>query len=118
MKNLIASAVLLMFVSPALMAAPAGDAAVGKDVYTKRCAVCHADDGSGNTQMVAAFGPPPPPDFRSKQVQSMTDAQFKSTIMDGKGRMPKVTTVNDDDAANIIAYIRTLPKVHPMAPAK
>jgi mono/diheme cytochrome c family protein len=118
MKSLIASAVLLMFVSPALMAAPAGDATVGKDVYTKRCAICHGDDGSGDTPMAAAFGPPPPPDFRSKTVQSMTDAQITNVVKNGKDRMPKQTAVNDDDIANIIAYIRTLPKVKPMAPAK
>jgi len=114
MKNWIAVATLAALVSPCTFAgnggAPAkGDAAAGKDVFTKRCAMCHGPDASGNTPMANALGVVIP-DYRSKTVQDLTDEELKKKITEGNGKMPAQSGLSDDDLANVIAYIRTFAK--------
>ena len=87
-------------------AAAKGDAAAGKVVFTNRCAMCHGPDASGNTPMAKALGATIP-DYRSKTVQDMKDADLKKQIVDGKDKMPPQSGLSDDDIANVIAYIRT-----------
>lgn len=111
MKNWIAGIMLAALLTPSAFAgnggaAAKGDAAAGKDVFTKRCAMCHGPDASGDTPMAKALGTSIP-DYRSKTVQDMTDADLKKLIVEGKDKMPPQTRLSDDDVANVIAYIRT-----------
>ena len=110
MKSLMAGIMLAALIVPSAFAgngaAAKGDAAAGKTVFTNRCAMCHGPDASGNTPMAKALGATIP-DYRSKTVQDMTDADIKKQIVDGKGKMPPQSGLSDDDIANVIAYIRT-----------
>ncbi len=111
MKNWIAGIMLAVLIAPCAFAgkgaaAAKGDAAAGKTIFTNRCAMCHGPDASGNTPMAKALGATIP-DYRSKTVQDMKDADLKKQIVEGKDKMPPQTGLSDDDIANVIAYIRT-----------
>ena len=95
-------AVLLMMVAPS---ARAGDFAA---LYKTKCAMCHAADGSGNVPMGQKTGVH---DFRSPEVQKMTDAQLIDITTKGKNKMPgydkKLTA---DEIKGLVAYCRELGK--------
>ena len=105
MKALLAAAAIVMMVSPATFAAK-GDAAAGKDTFTKRCAMCHGPEATGDTPIAKALGATIP-DYRSKAVQSLSDADLKKGITEGKGKMPAQSGLSDQDLDNLVAYIRT-----------
>ncbi len=50
-----------------------------------KCAVCHGDDGSGNTPQGRQRHVP---DLRSPEVQKLTNAELVETIEKGHGGMP------------------------------
>ena len=106
------SAVVVGLVIVGLMAAPAvwaaGKADAGKLAYDKKCVACHAKDGMGNPGMakmlkveMKALG--------SKEVQAKSDADLKKEITEGTGKM-KAVKLTDEEAANVIAFVRTLKK--------
>jgi hypothetical protein len=45
----------------------------------------------------------------SKEVQSLDDAALKKIMTEGKGKM-KPVSLSDQEAANIIAFVRSLKK--------
>lgn len=55
------------------------------DLYKSKCAMCHGPDGAGATPMGKKMGTH---DFRSPEVQKMTDAQLIEIITKGKAKMP------------------------------
>ncbi len=106
------SRTLLWIVLPALVVplwifAAQGDAAKGKQVFS-RCAVCHGDSGEGKEAIGKAFGVTMKP-LSSKEVQSLDDATLKKGIIEGKGKM-KPINLSDQEAADVIAFLRTLKK--------
>ena len=114
MKSGVAVMIVAVLLSPCAFArnggaAAKGDPAAGKVVFTSRCAMCHGADASGNTPMAKALGATIP-DYRSKTVQDLSDADIKKQITQGKNKMPAQSGVSDDDIANLIAYIRTFAK--------
>ena len=100
---ILALAVLLMMVAPAAVADDASAA-----LYKTKCAMCHAADGSGDTPMgkkTAAH------DFRSPEIQKMTDAQLIEIIAKGKAKMPAYDKkVTADEIKGLVAHIRVLGK--------
>lgn len=88
---------------------PAGDAAVGKEVFTKKCKTCHGDNGQGNEGMAKLLKTTITP-LDSDEVQSKSDADIKMIIVEGKGKMKSVKDISDTDISNVIAYVRTLKK--------
>ena len=94
-------AVLLMMVAPAALADSAA-------LYKTKCAMCHAADGSGSTPMGTKTGAH---DFRSPEVQKMTEAQLTEITTKGKNKMPgydkKLTA---DEIKGLVAYVRELGK--------
>ena len=85
-----------------------GDAEKGKALYTAKCKMCHAAEGEGNPGMakalkveIKALG--------SKEVQAMKDAELKKDFTEGNGKM-KPVKLTDEEAANVIAFLRTLKK--------
>lgn len=50
--------------------------------FADHCASCHANDGSGNTEMGRSFYPPSP-DMRAARTQSLTDGELFSIIENG-----------------------------------
>src|SRR5271165_4700779 len=79
-----------------------GAAADGKAIYDAKCKGCHKPDGSGMAAMkMRALG--------SAEVQAKADADLKKDITAGVGKM-KPQSVSDAQAADLVAYIRTLKK--------
>jgi mono/diheme cytochrome c family protein len=98
---------LVMFGSSHLFSAET-KAPPGEDTYKSHCVVCHGADGSGKTTLGQQLKAS---DLHGKDVQSMTDAQLKQVISDGKNNMPafsgQVTAAEIDD---LVKYIRTFGK--------
>ncbi len=79
-----------------------GGAPEGKAIYDTKCKMCHKADGSGMAAMkMRALG--------SKEVQAKEDAELKKDITAGNGKM-KAVAVSEAQAADLVAYIRTLKK--------
>jgi hypothetical protein len=54
----------------------------GRESYFDRCAVCHAPDGSGQTNVGGNLYPRVP-DLRAPQTQNLTDGQLRYIIRSG-----------------------------------
>jgi mono/diheme cytochrome c family protein len=100
--------VLAVVLALPLVAMSGGDAEKGKALYTSKCKMCHAAEGEGNPGMakmlkveMKALG--------SKEVQAMKDAELKKDITEGNGKM-KAVKLTDEEAANVLAFLRTLKK--------
>jgi len=104
---------LILLLSPVLIvslwvaAAEKGVVAKGKVIFG-RCAVCHGDEGQGKEAIGKAYGVTMP-HLGSKDVQSLDDAALKKIIQEGKGKM-KPVNLTDQEAADVIAFLRTLKK--------
>ena len=81
-------------------------AAEGKEVYTAKCAVCHAANGEGKAAIAKMYNVTLPP-LASKEVQAKTDAQLQAVILKGQGKM-KPIAITEKQAADVIAFVRTL----------
>jgi cytochrome c6 len=83
---------------------PAEDS--GESLYKTKCASCHAADGSGNTPMGKKLGAH---DFRSEEVQKMTDEQLTEITAKGKNKMPGYEkSLKPEQIKDLVAYIRQL----------
>ena len=87
----------------------AADAAAGKELYAKKCATCHADNGEGKEAIAKMFQVTMKP-LGSKEVQSKSDADLKKIMLEGSGKMKPVKDVDAKAADDIVAYVRTLKK--------
>ena len=109
MKSLTVVAALILIVAPAVVAAPAGSADEGKEIFAKKCAMCHGKDASGDTPVAKALKVSIPP-LASKEVQALSDAEIQKAITDGKGKMKPVKDLSKGDLADLVAFIRNLAK--------
>jgi cytochrome c2 len=106
MKRISCAAILLaLAVSPAVFAG--GDAAAGKDVFMKRCAACHGQDGNGK-EAVAKMMKVTIPALPSKEVQALSDADLTKVITEGKGKMMAVKGLSAAEVTDVIAFIRSI----------
>ena len=99
MKNLL----LALFFAGAILAA---DSAAGKATYATSCKKCHGADGAP----VAAISKMMKVEMKhlgSKEVQAKSDAALLKETREGVGKM-KPMTISDADAANVVAFVRTL----------
>ena len=110
MKGLLIPALILL-IGLALLVAPAvsagGNAEAGKVVYDKKCAACHGKEGVGNEKMAATLKV----EIRhlgSKEVQGKTDEQLRKESTEGTGKMKPVKGLTEEEATNLMAYLRTL----------
>ena len=86
--------------------ANAADVAAGKAAYDKSCKKCHGGDGTPNPT-IAKMMKVEMKALSSKEVQGKSDAALKKETMEGVGKM-KAIAVSDAEAANIVAFLRTL----------
>jgi len=91
------------------IAVAAGDPAAGKAVFDKTCKTCHGATGVANPN-IAKMMKVDIKDLGSPEIQKMSDADFKTTITEGKGKMKPVKTVTGKDIDNVVAYVRSLKK--------
>jgi cytochrome c6 len=85
-------------------AALAADAAAGKAVYDTKCKTCHAADGSGNPGMAKALK------VEFKPLGGFSEAEVKTAITAGFGKMKPIASVTGADLDNVVAYVLTLKK--------
>jgi len=83
-----------------------------RDSFIDRCAVCHGNDGSGQTQVGRNLYPKPP-DLRLPQTQNLTDGQIRYIIKNGVRLtgMPAWSHPHeeqDNDNWKLVLFIRDL----------
>jgi mono/diheme cytochrome c family protein len=106
MKSVTTAILLALLAFPSALAWGQGDEAAGKELFMNQCSVCHGADASGKTAMAKSLGATIQ-DFRSKQVQSLTDLDIRRVITEGKGIMPPLGDLGTGNFTNLIAYIRS-----------
>ena len=85
--------------------------AEGREHFADHCATCHANDGSGDTEMGRNLYPKPP-DVRLPQTQNLTDGEIFYIIQNGV-RLTGMPAWGDsheaDDNWKLVLFIRHLP---------
>lgn len=84
--------------------------------WADHCATCHANDGSGGTQM-GRNSWPPAPDMRLSATQNMTDGELFYIIQNGvrmTGMPAWAGSAHDEaDSWKLVYFIRHLPQLTP-----
>ena len=83
--------------------------------FADHCATCHANDGSGDTEMGRSFYPPAP-DMRAARTQRLTDGELFSIIENGirLTGMPAWgtgTPEGEPGSWGLVHFIRRLPSL-------
>ena len=90
--------------------------AEGKAHWADHCAVCHSNDGSGDTEIGRRLYPPAP-DMRKESTQRMSDGELFYIIENGVrlSGMPAWggTQVSENDSWKLVHFIRHLPTLSP-----
>jgi mono/diheme cytochrome c family protein len=89
----------------------------GRAHFADHCAVCHANDGSGDTPMGRGMWPKPP-DMRLARTQDLTDGELFWIIENGirfTGMPAWSTGTKDGEEASwrLVHFIRRLPRLLP-----
>ncbi len=73
-----------------------------------KCALCHGEDGSGNTPEGKKLNVP---DLRSEAIRKLSDAELTKLIIEGHSRMPAFRVqLNQEQIRAIVIYIRSMVK--------
>ena len=84
--------------------------------YADHCAVCHSNNGSGES-MLGKMMYPRPPNLAGAETQSMSDGEIYYPIQYGirLSGMPAFgePVDNDEESWKLVAFIRHLPKLTP-----
>ena len=85
--------------------------AEARDHFADHCAICHANDGSGKTQINSGLYPPAP-DLREHESQQLSDGELFYTIKNGI-RFTGMPGWGGEDEENwkLVLFIRHLPKI-------
>src|SRR5437868_4960370 len=100
---------ILTFAALSAAAVWAADTKAGKADYDKSCKSCHGPDGTANAA-IEKMMKVQMRDFKSAEVQALSDADIKKAITEGQGKMKPVKTVSGAEVDNVIAYVRSLKK--------
>src|SRR5215471_12546542 len=109
MKSVFVIFTMIAALVSAAAASAAGDAAAGKELYSKKCASCHGAAGEGK-ETIAKTLKVELRNLGSKEVQAQADPDLKRVILQGKGKMKTVAGVDEKAADDVVAYLRTLKK--------
>lgn len=85
--------------------------AEARDHFADHCAICHANDGSGRTQINSGLYPPAP-DLRQWETQQLSDGELFYIIQNGV-RFTGMPGWGGEDEENwkLVLFIRHLPKL-------
>ncbi|HEX9160510.1 MAG TPA: c-type cytochrome [Thermoanaerobaculia bacterium] len=85
--------------------------AAGRAHWADHCAVCHANDGSGNTEIGRNLYPRSP-DMRKATTQELSDGELFAIIRDGV-RLTGMPAWRGNEADNwkLVRFIRHLPRI-------
>lgn len=73
-----------------------------------KCALCHGEDGSGNTPEGKKRNVP---DLRTEAIRKLSDAELTKLIREGHAKMPSFNVqLNAEQVAAIVQYIRSFAK--------
>lgn len=96
--------ILTALLSPSWLAAQS-DAA---GLFKSKCALCHAEDGSGNSPSGKALKAR---DLRSPETQTKADTEIAQVIAKGGKKMPPFgQQLKPDQIQQLVAYIRRFAK--------
>lgn len=87
----------------------AADAAKGKELYTKKCQMCHAPDGAGSAANQKKYGDKWKA-LAGADVQGMKDDALTKAIKANTAHKMVAGNTSDAEFADIVAHIRTLKK--------
>jgi mono/diheme cytochrome c family protein len=77
-----------------------------KSLYASKCAVCHGNDGTGNTAKGKELKVR---DFRAPEFKKMPDPKALEIMLKGKGKMEGYEkTLGKEKVAELLAYCREL----------
>jgi mono/diheme cytochrome c family protein len=85
----------------------------GREHWADHCASCHANNGSGDTELGEHLYPPPP-DMRLGQTQSKTDGELFAIIQHGvrmSGMPGWGAGGHEEDSWKLVRFIRHLPQL-------
>lgn len=87
--------------------------AEARDHFADHCAVCHANDGSGQTEINEGLYPPAP-DMRRDETQQLSDGEIFYIIRNGI-RFTGMPGWGGEDEENwkLVLFIRRIPKLTP-----
>ena len=85
--------------------------------FADHCATCHANDGSGNTEMGRSFYPPAP-DMRAAPTQELSDGELFSIIehgirLTGMPAWGTGTPAGERGSWGLVHFVRRLPTLTP-----
>jgi len=109
MKFFLAAICIMSVLSWASPSFAAGDAAAGKDIFSKKCASCHGAAGEGKESVAKTLKVTIRP-LASKEVQAKSDEELKKNFLEGTGKMKAVPGIDAKAADDVVAYLRTLKK--------
>jgi len=92
--------------------------AKAKKLYAVDCAMCHGDNGNGQTDLAKDMGLKLSDWSDAKTLAGKTDEDLFAFIRKGKDKMPSedASRAKDDEVWNLIVYIRNLPTMPKEAP--
>jgi len=80
----------------------------GKNIYEKKCALCHGVKGDGKGPASAGLNPKPT-NFRESHGEKMTDGEHFWKMTAGRGGMPPfVNDLTEEERWHVINYINSL----------
>jgi mono/diheme cytochrome c family protein len=90
-----------------------------KKLYAVDCAVCHGETGNGKTDLADSMQLKLDDWTNPSTLTGKTDEDLFRIIRNGKDKMPAEPEgrAKDDDVWNMIAYIHSMSKNQPAAPA-
>jgi predicted CXXCH cytochrome family protein len=103
MRTIVMTAALAALSTTAVFGA---DAKAGKDVYDKSCKSCHGADGTPNPGMVKMMKV----DIKDFKTTDYSDADIKTAVTAGKGKMKPVSSVTGASVDNVVAYVKSMRK--------
>jgi len=80
------------------------DAVAGKAVYDKSCKGCHGADGTPSAGMAKAMN------IKDFKTTDYADADIRTAVTAGKGKMKPQTSVTGASVDNVIAYVKSMKK--------
>src|SRR6266568_7273360 len=76
-----------------------------ESTYKAKCAACHGPDGSGDTALGKKLGAH---DFRSAEVQKMSDAELNEILTKGKNKMPAYEkSLKPEEIKGLVNYVHS-----------
>jgi mono/diheme cytochrome c family protein len=82
----------------------------GKEIYEKKCSLCHGEKGDGKGPASVGLNPKPT-NFKESHGEKMTDGEHFWKIATGKGGMPSFEKdLTKEERWHVINYINTFSK--------